>query len=426
MTVSLKFYKVFTTALTRFLPLYLRRRVSAGKEDPARLPERFGTASISRPSGPLVWMHAASVGESTMLLPLISHMRERRPDVTILITTGTMTSANLMAKRLPSGAIHQYAPADIPAAVAKFLNHWKPSLAIWAESELWPNMILQTRNLGIATALINGRMSEKSLAGWGRRKKAAQNLIGGFDLIQAADQDTANGLSSILERDIDVTGNLKYAGPALPVDGTALAVLKTATKGRPIWAAASTHHGEEGLVALAHKAVLKTLPSALLILAPRHPRRGDLVERILTDSGLTIARRSRGETPSAGHQVYLFDSLGEMGLLYALAPASCIAGSLAPGLSGHNPLEPARMGSAILSGANIDSFKDIYAPLIEAGGAQIIRDTVAFPAAIIELLTNDTARTAQIDAARTLASSQDAILDAVWTGLLPFMPERKG
>ena len=422
MSGSLKVYRAGMAALSPLLPLYLKRRAKSGKEDPARLGERFGKAGLPRPPGPLVWMHAASVGESVMLLPLINKVKLERPDIFVLLTTGTLTSARLMASRLPDGCAHQFAPADTRKSVRAFLDHWKPDLAIWAESELWPNLIMETRARGIKSALINARMSASSLEGWQKRSKFAKLLLSGFDPILAADDATATGLSHILDREIPVAGNLKYAAPPLSVNRAEKTKLKRAIGARAVWAAASTHHGEEVWVARAHRDVCKTHNGALLILAPRHPERAEMIKPILAQEGLNFAQRSKGDAITPDTDIYLFDTLGELGLVYSLAPVSVVGGSLVPGLSGHNPLEPARLGSAILSGTNISSFADIYADMVAGGAAGYIKDAPDFARRVSALLADDAARRSRIKNAKALAGSQDSVLTLVWEALTPHMP----
>lgn len=423
MSGSLTVYRAGMAALSPLLPLYLKRRASAGKEDPARLSERFGKTDTPRPDGPLVWLHAASVGESIMLLPLITKIKAERPDVFVLLTTGTLTSAQLMGRRLPAGCVHQFAPADTRKSVRAFLSHWTPDFAIWAESELWPNLIMETRARDIPTALVNARMSANSLEGWQKRTAFARLLLSGFNPILAADDTTAKGISEILERDIPVAGNLKYAAAPLPVNRNEKRKLKAAIGNRPVWAAASTHHGEEVWVARAHTEIRKTHAGALLILAPRHPERAQVIKTVLAEHGFNIAQRSRGDALTAGTDIYLFDTLGELGLVYSLAPVSVVGGSLVSGLSGHNPLEPARLGSAILSGTHTGSFADIYADMIDAGAVKYIKDTPDFARQVSALLTDEATRKRQVKSAKALAKSQDGVLTLVWDALSPHMPD---
>ena len=286
--VSLRLYALATGLAEPLAPLLLSSRVRRGKEDAARLGERLGRSSRPRPDGPLVWLHGASVGESVSLLPLIARIRTERPDLTVLVTSGTRTSADLLAKRLPTGAIHQYAPLDAPAAVARFLEHWRPGLGLFAESELWPNLILGARRRGVRLALVSARMTEASAQGWARRPAAARAMLGGFEAILAQDDASAARLEALGGH---VTGrlNLKRFGAALDVDAAQVTALKAAFGDRPIILAASTHPGEEALIAAAFRGA----PGhPLLIIAPRHPERGEAIASELSGGGFKVIRRT--------------------------------------------------------------------------------------------------------------------------------------
>jgi len=258
-TGLLKAYRGTGYLMRPLLPLWVKRRAKAGKEDPKRLTERYGIASVERPKGDLIWFHGASVGECMMLIPLIEKIHAEKPNTNILLTSMTMTAATLMTERIGDKCIHQYVPLDQPKYVENFIAHWQPSLAIWAESEIWPNLILQTKRSGAKLALINARMSAKSLEGWLKRKKTGQQVFGQFDLILAADDLTANNLSWLTGRDIEMAGNLKDAAPPLPIDSDALKALKKQVGRRPVWCAASTHQGEDEIMADAHITLLKKL-----------------------------------------------------------------------------------------------------------------------------------------------------------------------
>jgi len=406
------------------LPLWLKRRARKGKEDPARLDERKGIASQPRPDGKLVWLHAASVGESQMLMPVILRILAQLPHCNIVITTGTVTSADLLAQQLPKRAVHQYAPADHPKAVGNFLAHWHPDLAIFAESELWPNMIMQTKALDIPLALINARMSAASIERWDKRgKKSGRVLLGAFDLILAADKTTADGLTWLTGREVEAAGNLKDAAPALPVDKAELEKLKTAIGHRPVWCAASTHEGEEALIAEAALTVKAKKSKTLLILAPRHPERAKEVKDLLTEMGLSVLRRSSHRMPTEKTDVYLVDQIGKMGLVYSLAKTAFVGGSLLDGLSGHNPLEPARLDCAVITGPHISSFADTYMSMLAFDGVKRILSADELAPAVLKYLTDTKARKAKAVAALKFAQSRDAVLDYVWEHLLPLLPK---
>jgi 3-deoxy-D-manno-octulosonic-acid transferase len=420
---ALSVYRAATRALAPFAKGWLASRARSGKEDPERLGERFGQTSAARPNGPLVWLHGASVGESLMLLAVLEAIRRERPDLRFLVTTGTVTSAELMAQRLPDSAVHQYAPLDTPAAVRTFVAHWRPDLGVLAESELWPNLILEAKASGAKLALINARLNAASLARWRTWSPAsARHLLSQFDWIGAADAETAEGLSALAGHPIALTGNLKRASDPPTADPDALAALKAAIGARRVWLAASTHPGEEPIALEAHRLLREAEPDALLIVAPRHPDRGASVAQLAREESFSVRRRSAGEPPDAEVAVYVADTLGEMGLWLRLADAALIGGSLVPGVGGHNPLEPAALSTPILTGPHTASFAAIYNELEAAGGAARVR-TAAEIFEEIRLLEGDR-RLRRIAAALAAASGGAAVLGKVMAGLLPLAPDR--
>ena len=358
---SLRWYRLLMRALTPFSEMVLKRRARAGKEDASRRHERLGKPVERRPEGTLIWLHGASVGESLVLASLVDELGGQRPDLRFVVTTGTLTSANMMADRLPSTALHQFVPLDTPSAVAGFLDHWSPDLVVFAESELWPNLISAIRQRDIPLALVNARMNEKSLKSWRRRRESARYLLGCFSWIGPADERTRAGLSDLLGREpLDLVGNIKLEAKPMPPDPHELSRVRVALAGRPVWLAASTHSGEDG-VALAANALLKARhPNSLLILAPRHPERAEEIEKLMKRHDHKWARRSRDETPDTSCDVWLADTLGEMALWYSSAPASFIGGSLIRGIGGHNPIEASQLGSAVISGEHVPSFQDVF------------------------------------------------------------------
>jgi len=422
-TPLLKSYSAATRMAAPALPLWLNRRAKKGKEDPARLNERKGIASHPRPGGKVIWLHAASVGESQMLMPVILRILSEYPRFHIVITTGTVTSAELLAEQLPKNAVHQYAPADHPKAVKAFLDHWRPDLAIFAESELWPNMIMQTHALDIPLALVNARMSADSIERWAKRgKNSGKALLTCFDLILAADTATANGLTWLTGREIEAAGNLKDAAPALPVDVDELRKLKTAVGRRPVWCAASTHAGEEALIAQTVLEIKTKKPKSLLILAPRHPERASEVKDVIVKAGLKVLRRSSNRMPTADTDVYIVDRIGKMGLVYSLSQIAFVGGSLLDGLSGHNPLEPARLDCAVITGTHISSFADTYMSMFAFEGVDRVLAPEELAPAVLKYMTDTKARKTKAEAALKYAQSRDAVLDYVWTQLAPLMP----
>ena len=386
-SLGLTAYLAISDRLAGYANRKLEARLADGKEHPDRISERRGEASVPRPPGPLVWFHAASVGESLSLINLIEQILDDFPDLNVLMTTGTRTSADLIKTRLPPNTIHQFVPVDARPFVRKFLDHWQPDIAIWTESELWPSLIAETGRRGAKMLLLNARMSQASHDKWRWVPGISKALLRSFNQIFVQDEATARYLRRLgADRSrLEVTGSLKENSGALPHDETERARLADQFKTRPVWLAASTHEGEEGLVAQAHASATKASHRLLLILAPRHPERGPKIARDLRDAGWNVAVRSEGADPEPSTQIYLADTLGEMGLWFRLAPATFLGGSLVE-IGGHNPFEPAALGSAIIHGPHVSSAAEIYTRLQEAGGACLVKDATELGKAVVTLL----------------------------------------
>ncbi|MEJ2121580.1 MAG: 3-deoxy-D-manno-octulosonic acid transferase, partial [Alphaproteobacteria bacterium] len=365
--------------------LMLRR--ARGKEDAARLPERLGTAGLPRPEGPLIWLHGASVGEALSALPLIDRLLAGDATRSVLVTTGTVTSARLMAERLPDRAFHQFAPVDLPAAVERFLDHWRPDLALWLESELWPNAVRAAAKRKVPMVLVNARLSARSYRRWRAVPGFARSLLGAFELCLAQSPADADRFAALGATRAESVGNLKYASPPLPADAAALTALNTMIGARPVWLAASTHPGEETIVAEAHRKLRARHPTLLTIIAPRHPGRGAAIATELASADLKVARRSTNEPITAETEIYLADTLGELGLFYRLAPIAFVGGSLVSH-GGQNLLEPAQLGCAILHGPAVFNFEAIAGAMKDAGASERVFDAGSLAAAVDTLLTD--------------------------------------
>ena len=385
----------------------LARRMAAGREDPLRLGERLGRAGVARPEGTLIWLHGASVGEALSMLPLIAELRRQAPEAAILVTTGTVTSARRMAELLPAGCIHQFVPVDTSGAVRRFLDHWRPDLAIWVESEFWPGLMAATARRGTPMMLVNARVSARSARRWAWAPGMAAALVRSFRRIVTQDAATAARLVAMGADPGRVRegGNLKALIPVPGCDAAELETLRAALAGRPVWLAASTHAPEEVAVAAAHRVASRSLPGLLTILAPRHPERGGEIAALLAGQGLTVAQRSQGrsgvEAPGPETDIWLADTLGEMGLWLRLAPVAFVGGSIAV-RGGHNPFEPAALGAAILHGPETGNFAPAYAALAGAGGARSVADGAEMGAAVAALLGSEAARRAMTDAAEAV------------------------
>ncbi len=411
-------YGALTTLLGPLLGVWLRLRVRQGKEDPERLGERFGRASQDRPAGRLIWLHAASVGESGVALQLADGLLGRDPQSHILITTGTRTAEAKVRAAARDRVLHQYSPLDRPDVARRFLAHWRPDLAVFVESEIWPNLILAAQAQGAALALVNARLSPKSLASWARAPRAARQVFAAFASITTADQRTAEGLIGLGARRAAYLGNIKFAAPAPPIDVMGRAWLHREIATRPVWLAASTHAGEEEIVVEAHDQLRRAHPDALMIIAPRHPERGAEVAALAGGAPQRSRKAQIGEAA-----IYVADTMGEMGTLYASVPMALVAGSLRPDLKGHNPMEPAKIGCAILSGPYVESFEEAFEALRRAGGVRIVDGASRIAAAVSELWADDAARGRLADAAGGVAGEAGPALAATLDALQALRPE---
>lgn len=414
-------YRGLTQAAAPLIDFYLRRRLARGREDAARFPERQGIAGLPRPAGPLVWVHAASVGEAASALPVIARILAERPAMRVLATTGTLTSAALLAQRLPAGAFHQYVPVDRLPWVRRFLDHWQPDLALWVESDLWPNLIAETQARGVPMVLLNARMSPRSFERWNRRLGGlAAELLGGFGLTLAQTPVNAAYFGQLGADPVRCHGNLKFAAPPLPADAAALDALTAAIGERPVWVAASTHEGEERIAADVHRRLAARHPALLTLIVPRHPPRGDGVALMLRGLDLDVAQRSTGALPGPATEIYLADTLGELGLAYRAASIAFIGGSLVRH-GGQNPLEAARLGCAILHGRHMGNFVEIADLLEQAGASRAVQDAATLADAVAALLADPAQRIGMAEAAARVAEAEAHVLDATLDELAPFL-----
>ncbi|MEO1139547.1 MAG: 3-deoxy-D-manno-octulosonic acid transferase [Pseudomonadota bacterium] len=406
--------RLYGAAANLVAPLAYRRvsaKLSAQGTNPTRLPERMGRATLARPEGRLVWFHAASVGESLSVLRLIAQMGNTAQDMNFLVTSGTATSAQIVAKRLPDRTVHQFAPLDSRNNVMRFLGHWRPDAAVFVESELWPQMLRCTHHAGVPLALINARISESSARNWKRFPKTAQYLMSHFCMIHCQDTRTADHLTDLGLSQAASGVNLKSLAGPVPFDRREYHRMQDVIGPRPVWLAASTHPGEDEIVLTAHKQMIKSHPEALLILAPRHPERGGKVEALIAEMGFEAARRSLGMPVQNQTRVYLADTLGEMGLWYNLSPLTCLCGSFTD-VGGHNPYEPAYAGSAVVHGPLYKNFSDTYASMLMHGASIEVADAKSLGSVLQRFLDTPEALDEMRAKTRAFADAQDDVLEA--------------
>jgi len=416
--LTLRAYRRLAAAATPFAPIVLARRLKRGKEHPERLPERRGESAVARPQGPLIWAHGASVGEMVAVIPLVERLRAR--GFNVLVTSGTVTSARLAEQRLAPGAIHQFVPVDTPRFIKRFLDHWRPDLTLLSESDLWPNLIMSSAERAIPLILVNGRLSAHSFARWRYLPATIASLLRRFDLCLAQSEGDAERYSELGAPRVSMTGNLKLDVPAPPVDAGKLAAMQRALGKRPIIVAASTHAGEEAVVIDAHRRLRTSFPGLLTIIAPRHPERGTGIVDIASVAGLPAVMRSRGPVPDRGTEIYVADTIGELGLIYRLSPIVFMGGSLVR-RGGQNPIEAAKLGAAILHGPHVWNFTEIYSALDEARGAEEINDVNKLTVRFGAWLTDAQARKAVSDAALSTVETLGGALERTLAALEPYL-----
>jgi 3-deoxy-D-manno-octulosonic-acid transferase len=420
---ALRAYRALTRYAAPVAPLLLAWRTRIGKEEPARRAERYGEASMPRPSGFLVWFHAASVGEANAVLPVIDAIAAEHPEICLLLTTGTVTSAKLARARLPKGAVHQYVPLDNQVYVRRFLEHWQPDLAVFVESEIWPNLVLETNALNIPLVLVNGRMSFRSFRRWRNRPGLSRPLFSAFGLVLAQNERFAQRFTALGAALAVPVGNLKIDAPPPPVDLAGHKKLSAALAGRSVWLAASTHPGEDDIAAVAHLAMKGARPDLLTIIVPRHPDRGPFIARLLSNAGLKVALRSEGKLPDASTEIYIADTIGELGLFYNLVPVAFVGGSLVPH-GGQNPVEAIKLGAAVVTGPHWRNFADAYEELLSSGGCALVSEVNDLATAVLLLLEDAQARARMMSRAEGAIGRMGGALPRTIAEIERFLPPR--
>jgi 3-deoxy-D-manno-octulosonic-acid transferase len=416
--MTLRLYRTLSFAAVPLAPVLIRKRLKQGKEDSARINERRGMTADVRPHGPLVWIHGASVGEVLAAAGLIERLRAL--NLRILLTSGTVTSAAVVARRFPADVIHQYVPYDSPHYVARFLDHWQPSLALFIESDLWPNLILAGAARRLPMVLINGRMSHRSFPRWRRISGTIGALLGRFEVCLAQSEVDAERFTALGSRNVVTTGNLKLDVPAPPADAARLERLMAVTRGRPVIVAASTHPGEEEILGEVHRELAGYFPSLLTVIVPRHPNRGEAIAGMIAASGLHASLRSHEELPTATTDIYVADTMGELGLFYRLAPIVFMGGSLVEH-GGQNPIEAIKLGAAIVHGPHVFNFTELYDALDAAGGAKHADAQQALVKQIRQWLADPAARQASVEAGGRVVERLGGALERTLSALEPYL-----
>jgi len=410
-----RLYRLITLVLSPLIIVYIAGRLFRGKEHKLRWMERFGISkSPPSVSNKTIWLHAASVGESLSILPIIDALLKHTSSQ-IIITSGTVTSAEVIQSKISDSRVrHLFIPIDTPWAVSAFLKRTSPTLAIFVESEIWPNLIMQAAQKGTKLLLINARLSHKSAARWSMIKSLPTLLFSKFSLIIPQSKSDMENLRSIgAPTDImPFTTNIKYGVDALSASAAETESLKSQIMDRPCWLAASTHEGEEKIIIQVHNLLKARFPDVLTIIAPRHPKRIESIISSIEIPRNNIALRSYNEPITSITEIYLADTIGEMGLLYRISKVCFIGGSLAP-VGGHNPIEPAKLGCAIITGLHLHNFTSIYDDFRNANACIIATDFSGIADKIMLMLNDDNARTTLITNAKKLVDSKSNAAEQV-------------
>jgi 3-deoxy-D-manno-octulosonic-acid transferase len=411
-------YRTLTTLAGPALPRWLDYRARRGKEDVTRLGERRGLAPRSRPDGRLVWFHAASVGEALSILPVIDAVQARGWQA--LVTTGTLTSAKLLAERMPAPAIHQFVPLDHVPWVKRFLDHWRPDLVLWTESELWPNTLRELAARNIPAVLLNARLSDRAFQGWRRWPGFAREVLSAFTLVIAQSDDDKARFAALGARQVTSAGNLKLAAVPLPADDSVRAALRAEIGTRPCWLAASIHPGEDLIAGQVHHAVKARHPGLLTVIVPRHPQKAADMAAGFAAQGFKVARRSTGARISANTDIYIGDTMGELGMFYRMCNLVFVGKSLAVG-GGQNPAEAAQLGCALILGEDMSNFRDITADLIKKRAAIEVRNAEALAAAVDWLLKDTQTRTQMGENGRAAIARHEGAVAETLGYLAPYL-----
>lgn len=417
-------YRFITFIFLPIISLHLRKRKAKGKEDAFRFEERLGKPSKERPEGRLIWFHGASVGESVSMLPLINKILEADNQCHILVTTGTVTSAKIMAERLPERAFHQYIPIDIYSYANSFMKHWRPDLCLWFESDMWPNLLSVAKKRGVVMALLNGRMSDKSFSKWKWCRFLAKSLLSSFSMCLGQTEEDADRLSKLGAKNVSCEGNLKYAADVLPVSENDLIELSKQIGIRKVWLASSTHKGEEEIILQVHEHIKSKIPDILTVIVPRHPERGDEIAKELSKNNqVKVDLRSQTREIGRDTDIYIANTIGELGLFYRAIPVVLIGKTLlAPG-GGQNPIEPAKLGCAIVMGEHTANFREISNKMANSNAAVIMnfefsrREDGIYNLAeeIISLIKNTKLREKYSANAIAFANNEASVLDRVYS-----------
>ena len=352
-------YNILINLIILISPFIILIRLLKNKEDKKRFKEKFCSFSKKRGSGKLIWFHGSSVGEILSAIPLIEKLEKKKSINKILITSSTLSSSKVLSNFKLRKTIHQFFPIDSNTLTKKFLNYWNPSVAIFIESEIWPNMLMNIKKQSLPLILLNARITKKSYNKWNMIPSTSKMLFSGFNICFSQNQETIKYLKSLGSKKIKFLGNLKYSESKTQKKNNLDNNLKNTFSSKKIWCAASTHNTEERICALAHKKLKKKYRNLLTIIIPRHTQRTNSIISEIEDLGLKVQTRSINNKLSKNTEIYLVDTYGETKSFYKICKTVFLGGSLI-NHGGQNPLEPARLGCKILHGPYVQNFTEVY------------------------------------------------------------------
>ena len=411
-------YRFISIAILPFIAIFLLVRLLKNKEDKKRIFERFGFSNKKTFNDQPIWIHAVSVGETNSALVLVEDLLKSSPNLTILFTTTTISSAKILQEKIAkfnSKIVHQFLPVDSYFCVEKFLDYWQPKIGLFVESEIWPNLILSSTKRSIAIFLVNARISEKSCNKWLIAKKFNINIFNNFQKIFAQSRKDQEKIQSLTKNKVLYFGNLKSQAPELLFDQQKFLELKKQIKQREILLCASTHRGEEELLLKIHDNLKKQFPNILTIILLRHPARSDEVIQLLDQK--KFCQRSKNQSINDATEIYLADTLNELGIFYRLVDFAFIGGSLLP-IGGHNLYEAIKLNCAIITGKEIFNFTEIYNDLLRTDGCVMVKDSTELENVIRKFLSNKQLSKTYNDNANKLISTSNNISSQIIQAIL--------
>lgn len=405
-------YQILSVVFSPLIDFYLLIRKWRSKEDSKRIKERFGFAGVKRPRGEIVWIHAASIGESNSALPLINFLLDKNPHIHILFTSGTVTSAAEIAKKATNPrVIHQFIPVDKLSSTRRFIKYWQPNYGVFIESEIWPNLIYQAHKSGCQLALVNGRVSQSSYQRWQLLHKIGFNIFQYFNVIIAQSRNDLKRFAKLGIKQVFYYGNIKSITPILKTDQSKLEQIRTMIGHRTTWLASNIHSQEQQIILKTHQNLKNIFPDLLTIIVPRHPTK--VTEIVTLTEPNKIAVRSQNQLIHKETEIYLADTLGEMGIFYQLSAVSLIGGSLVDKIGGHNPFEAISCNSMVLTGRFVANNQEIYQELLTNNSCIMIEDNQKIAEKVATLLQDSAKRLNIISNAKKLLATQDQILNKI-------------